>query len=52
MTESHTDLVERMQQIADQPETLEKTLARMNDLYETNSFHPQAEAAAAPDDED
>ncbi|MDP1590218.1 MAG: hypothetical protein Q8M07_20865 [Prosthecobacter sp.] len=45
MTESYQKTVERMQRIADQPRSFAERLKTMNDLYETNSFHPPVQPA-------
>ena len=55
MSEPDQELLVRLQKIADQPRSFEDRLKTMNDLYETNSYHPQVPPAPAlgeDDDED
>lgn len=52
MTESYQKILERMQRIADQPRSFEESMRSMNELYETNSYHPPVPPAEAPENED
>ena len=38
MAKKDPELLKRLQKVADQPETFQDALARMNALYETNSY--------------
>jgi hypothetical protein len=42
---------EKLPEKADRPVSFEESLAKMNELYETNSYYPEVKEAEAPDED-